>query len=198
MLLNIVLMTIIGSYLVPIKVLEAGMQTAVLAPATKDDMPTDWSCDWDSLWINTDFECQNIVKLDYENQVWGLVRYGLYPYPGSPPEAPKLLEIENIEANPFNRGQLSSRLVEPVGKWLIWYSTKVSLQYCSGELNDTAIYLVSLEPVIEYYRDTIKMQDIGAITIAPGEDGYAFEFSRAGATSFCQRLETEWGVPTLI
>lgn len=184
-------MTSIGSYLVPIRVLSTGMQTAVLTPATASDMPADWSCDWVSLWINTDFDCQNIVKLVYDNQLWGLVKYGLYPYPGSP----ETLEIENLETNPSNRGQLNIRLIEPVGKWLIWYATQVSLQYCSGGLNDTAIFLVSLESAIDYYRDIIEMQYIGATTIAPGEDGYAFKFSKSGATGFCQRVEAQWGVP---
>ncbi len=56
----------------------------MLSSAKKNDMPTNWSFNWLNLWQNTDFECQNIVKLVYKDKVWGLVRYGLYPYPGSP------------------------------------------------------------------------------------------------------------------
>lgn len=120
-------MTLRGSYLVSVQTRETGQQTALLTSALSSDMPTDWTFDWPGLWQRTDISCQNIVKLVYQEQVWGLVRYGLYPYPGTP----RFLEIEQLEANPTSRGEIALRLIQPIGKWLIWYSTKVGLQSCS-------------------------------------------------------------------
>ncbi|MFQ4143653.1 hypothetical protein [Chlorogloeopsis sp. ULAP02] len=85
-------MTSIGSYEVKVRLKSRIEQVAFLSPAKVDDMPTNWSFDWSGLWQRTDFECQNIVKLVYAGQIWGLVRYGLYPYPGSP----EFLEIEQL------------------------------------------------------------------------------------------------------
>lgn len=104
-------MTSIGSYQVPVKTLAAGIELALVTPAALDDMPTDWAFDCPGLWRATDFECQNIIKA-YESQVWGLVRYGLYYYPGPP----SFLEIEQLESNPANQGEATNRLIEPVGK----------------------------------------------------------------------------------
>lgn len=107
-------MTRLGSYLVSVQTRETGQQTALLTSALFEDMPTDWTFDWPGLWQRTDISCQNIVKLVYQEQVWGLVRYGLYPYPGTP----RFLEIEQLEANPTSRGEAAFRLIEPIGKWL--------------------------------------------------------------------------------
>ncbi|HAX84806.1 MAG TPA: hypothetical protein DCY91_00745, partial [Cyanobacteria bacterium UBA11370] len=118
----------------------------------------------------------------------------IYPYPGSP----KFLEIEQLETNPISRGQRTNRLIAPIGKWLIWYSTKVGLQYCSQAANESLIALVSLTGAVAYYRDVIQMEYLDTVTIAPGEDGYAFRFSRTAAAAFCQRHESEWGVPIVL
>lgn len=107
-------MTRLGSYLVSVQTRDAGQKTALLTKASVEDMPTDWTFDWPGLWQRSDISCQNIVKLVYEEQVWGLVRYGLYPYPGTP----RFLEIEQLEANPTSRGETAQRLIEPIGKWL--------------------------------------------------------------------------------
>jgi hypothetical protein len=182
----------IGAYQVSVKIKDVNNQTAVLTPATADDMPTDWSFDWPGFCHKTDFDCENIVKLVYEKQIWGLVRYGLYPYPGSP----KFLEIEHLETNPTSRGQKTERLIEPVGKWLIWYAVQVGLRYCSEDVSERLIELVSLEEAFTYYRDIIQMQYLAPTTIAPGEDGYVFKFSRTEARAFCNRQEIDWGVPS--
>lgn len=105
-------LTTIGSYHVTVQVQSLKKHFALLAPATADDMLVNWTFDWSALWQNTDFECQGITKLVYAEQVWGLVRHGLYPYPGSP----TFLEIEQLEANPVSRGETAQRLIEPIGK----------------------------------------------------------------------------------
>lgn len=187
-------MTTIGSYQVKVRFQLTGENCAVVSPAQLQDMPNHWTFDWPGLWKRTDFDCQNIIKLVYSEQVWGLARYGIYPYP----YPPQFLEIEQLEANPTSQGESNQRLIEPIGKWLIWYCTKVGLQYCSGTNNDTIVTLVSLANAISYYRDVIQMEYLDAVTIAPGEDGYAFRFSRTAATAFCQRHEAQWGVPTVL
>ncbi|WP_334863187.1 hypothetical protein [Nostoc sp.] len=116
----------------------------MLSPAKKNEMPTNWSFNWLNLWQNTDFECQNIVKLVYKGKVWGLVRYGLYPYPGSP----KFLEIEQIEAHPTSRGEGAERFMEPIGKWLIWYASKVGLELCQTETDKPLVVLVALDTAV--------------------------------------------------
>lgn len=182
----------ISSYKVQVLIQDRGNQEAIIAPATVDDMPTNWTFVWQELWQRTDFELQNIVKLVYEQQIWGLIRFTLFPYPGTP----ETLEIEHLETNPLNRSDLANRLIEPVGKWLTWYATKVSLQNCSGGVSDTFVVLVSLDTAVDYYREIIEMEYVGATTIAPGEDGYVFKFSRDNAAAFCRKHESLWGVPT--
>ena len=186
-------LTTIGSYHVTVQVQSVEKHFALLSPAVADDMLANWTFNWPTLWQNTDFECQGITKLMYAERVWGLVRYGLYPYPGSP----SYLEIEQLEANPISRGETAQRLIEPIGKWLIWYSTKVGLQYCPTEADEPLIVLAAIESAVSYYRDKVQMEYLGPITIAPGEDGYAFRFSRTAAAGFCQRHESQWGVPKL-
>lgn len=75
------------------------IQQAFLLPATLVDIPREWSFDWPGIWSSSDFDCQGIIKFVYENQVLGLIRYGLYPYPGTP----AFLEVEQLEANPADR-----------------------------------------------------------------------------------------------
>ncbi len=182
----------IGSYRVQVLTQAAGSQDAVPSPARAEDMPNNWTGNWQNFWQNTDFDQGKIIKLECDGQVWGLIRYILYPYP----ESPETLEIENLEANPINTSIQVKRLVEPIGKWLIWYATQVGLRCCSGGESDTPIFLASLGSAVDYYRDIIEMEYVGATNLAPGEDGYVFKFSRENAATFCRRQEEQWGVPT--
>ena len=186
-------MTTLGSYQVQVRIESSVDEIAIISTAQEQDMPTNWSFDWLSLWLNTNFDCQNIVKLVYKDKVWGLVRYGLYPYPGSP----KFLEIEQLEANPLSRGEDSERFIEPIGKWLIWYATRVALKFCHVAAHEPLVVLVALDNAVSYYSDKIGMEYLGATTIAPGEDGYAFRLSRSAAKSFCKKQESLRGVPKL-
>ncbi len=152
-------------------------------------MPIDWSCNWLNFWKNTAFECQNIVKVVSEGKVWGLVQYGLYPHPGDP----SFLEIEHIEAHPTSRGDVAERLIEPIGKWLIWYATKVGLEFCQTQADEPLVILQALDTAVSYYRDKVQMEYLGFARSTPGEDLYGFRFSRTAAAKFCQLHESQWG-----
>ncbi|BAZ15741.1 hypothetical protein NIES4071_76130 [Calothrix sp. NIES-4071] len=184
-------MTTIGSYQVNVQIESTQRQLALLSSATEQDMPTNWTFHWHRLWENTDFECQNIVKLSYGNQIWGLVKYGIYPYPGEP----RYIEIEQLEANPISRGSLEKRFIEPVGKWLIWYAIQVGMKFCVTQPGVPLVVLVSLDDAVSYYRDKIQMEYLGTATIAPGEDGFGFRFFHQEAIEFCQKHQSTWGVP---
>ncbi len=190
-------LTHIGSYLVKVHIQQTTQQTVLLTPATAEDMPNNWSFAWSELWQKTDFDCQNIIKLVYNDEVWGLVRYGLYPYHDPYTDPPKYIEVEHLEGNPQSRGKVANRFLEPIGKWLIWYATKVGLQYCqvTDKDNDPLVVLVALEQAVFYYRDKVQMEYLGCETIAPGEEGYGFRFLKKAATAFCQRHESQWGEP---
>ncbi|MDZ8055379.1 MAG: hypothetical protein RMX68_028400 [Aulosira sp. ZfuVER01] len=182
-------MTTIGSYQVKVRIKSTTDEIAFLSPAKANDMPTDWSCSWLNFWNNANFECENIVKLVYEGKIWGLVHYGLYPYPGYP----KFLEIEHIEAHPTSRGDKAERLIEPIGKWLIWYATKVGLEFCQTQADDPLVILEALDTAVSYYRDKVQMEYLGFTRSTPGEDLYGFRFSRTAAAEFCQRHKSQWG-----
>lgn len=62
-------MTTIGSYQVHVTIESVGQQLALLSPAKKQDMPTNWTFNWRVLWENTDFECQN-------KPVWRVIFWG--------------------------------------------------------------------------------------------------------------------------
>ncbi|MBD2301482.1 hypothetical protein H6G80_04985 [Nostoc sp. FACHB-87] len=186
-------MTHIGCYQVKVQINALAQDNAFLSPASIDDIPNNWSCNWVNFWKNTNFECQNIVKIVYQDEVWGLVHYGLYPYlyPNSVP--PRFLEIEHIEAHPTSRGEIAGRFMEPIGKWLIWYATQVALKFCQAQSDDPLVILEALDTAVSYYRDKVQMEYLGFARSTPGEDLYGFRFSRTAAEAFCQRHESQWG-----
>lgn len=183
-----------NSYQTPIKTNTSEGELGILTPASKLDMPINWSCAWSNIWDKMDSDCQAIIKLVYQNQIWGLMRYGIYPYPGTP----KFAEIEHLEANPISTGVRANRLVSPIGKWLIWYAIQAACSSCNISDNAPLVILVSLEQAFKYYRDTIEMEYVGATTIAPGEDGYAFRFTKEQAIAYSQRHESQWGTGRII
>ncbi|HHP7229888.1 MAG TPA: hypothetical protein ACFCUY_03390 [Xenococcaceae cyanobacterium] len=184
----------LNNYLVPIQTNSSETELALLAPAIESDMPVNWTCAWNNIWNKMDGDCQSIIKLVYQNQIWGLMRYGIYPYPGEP----LFLEIEHLETNPTSIGQVANRVIKPIGKWLIWYAIQEALKLCNISDNDPLVILVSLEQAFKYYRDTIEMEYVGATTIAPGEDGYAFRFTKKQAIAYSQRHESQWGTVRII
>lgn len=185
------------SFVVPVSRLDGTLVEAILEPASVDDMPVDWLCNWPQIWKNSDFDCQAIVKMSVDSMLWGLIRFTLFPYPYTK-DNPKFLHIENLESHPsraLNRsGVLTEQRqfqVEPVGRWLIWYACWVALDRCSSD--QPLVTLSSSGEVVGYYRDTIGMNYAGVATAAPGEDGYAFTFAKSEAMAFCDRIQVKYG-----
>jgi len=147
------------------------------------------------------------VKLSVGTNLWGLIRYGLYPYPSENQKA-EFLFIENLESHPSRQVQESySRNAEPlsnpepwvgpVGKWLIWHACREALAYCRHDASPL-VTVTSLDGAVDYYRDRIGMHMGDAISCAPGEDCYGFTFEKDEAESFCSSQEAQWGRPTRI
>ena len=165
---------------------------ACLNPCVKADVLSldvdHWRCNWQGFWHKADWDCEAIIKLTCKGKILGLIHFALYPYPPTNNIA-EYLEILHIECL-----RKQNRLVSPVGFWLIWYATKIALEYCEGNSQKEIVLLDAVIEAIDYYRDKVKMEEIGWTTIAPGEDGYAFKFSQLSAKQFCQRIETKYGV----
>ena len=81
----------------------------MLTPATVEDMPNNWSFPWSELWQNTDFDCLNIIKMFSNDEVWGLVKSGLYPYGVPYTDPPNYIDMEHLEPNPKSRGEMANR-----------------------------------------------------------------------------------------
>ncbi len=180
-------MITIGAYEVRINT-PNGNQKAFLCPAISSDMPTDWEFSWQELWLLSDFGYQGIVKLIYADTIWGLIRYSVFPF-----QDRQIVEVEHLEANPISTYDKYPRLVEPIGKWLIWYVAKLALTRCSCADIDPLIILASVTDSVDYYRDIIKMEYLGNAPSAPGEDAYAFRFTREKAREFCDTQERVCG-----
>jgi hypothetical protein len=164
-----------------------------LAEAVQEDIEavsSIFNCDWLHFWSRLDSDCEAIVKLVADGKIQGLIHFALYPYPVQD-DRPEYLEIIHIEA-----AKPPNRIVNPVGLYLIWYATKISLiANCVGNESGSIVELDSLEIAIDYYRDRVRMEGKGWITIGPDEDGYAFRFSQAQAIEFCNRIEQQYGIP---
>lgn len=178
----------IGAYKVPVNTQAQTSIQVRLEPAKEEDMPisSKWNFKWKELWEKTDFEYQNIIKLSYKDTLLGLIRYAVYL---TDENIPYLVEVLHIQSVPKD-----TRMVAPIGQWLLWYAVQIALNFCTFNENDEAlVYLDSLEDAIPYYRDIIKMESLGWVTIAPGEDGYAFQFTVTGAKHFCERQTNTYG-----
>jgi hypothetical protein len=174
--------------------LNSTAQTIYLSEATREDIETVSSiltCDWLYFWSRLDSDCEAIVKLEADGNVQGLSHIALYPYPLQA-DRPEYLEIIHIETI-----QSPRRPVNPVGLYLIWYATKTSLDFdCTGNDDGSIVELDALESAIDYYRDKVMMEGQGCRSIAPGEEGYAFRFSKEQAIEFCTRIEQQYGIPS--
>jgi hypothetical protein len=192
-------MTMPDSFVVPVSRPDGTLLEAILEPASAQDMPIDWLCNWPLMWQDSDFACQAIVKMSVDTTLWGLIRYGVYPYPIKD-GIPSFLYVENIESHPSRSGAVSRTgrvatppdfSVCPVGKWLIWHACRTALDICSNY--QSLVTLSSSGETVGYYRDKISMNLAGSAPAAPGEDGYAFTFGKIEAMAFCARLQAECG-----
>jgi hypothetical protein len=196
----------IGSYTAQV-VIQDGAQSsyniAYLGPAAEADIfsfPGTFA--WHELWQSCDWNCQGIARLSYLDKVFGLVKYGLYPYPWD--ERPRYLEIEHLEASPTSISRIAGadisgdRIVEPVGQWLVWYAVSVGIQFCTENEETPLILLESKGSAFDYYKNKIGMTYIGPGTAAPGEDSYGFIFQRAEAERFCEQHTDKFGSPSPI
>jgi hypothetical protein len=148
----------------------------------------DFQCNWARLWDITDFDCEALVKLIYQGEIQGIIKFALYPYP-PPSGIPEFTEILNIESLPKE-----TRRVHPVGLWLIWYAVTMCLEYgCSGDSNGSVLLLTSVESAIPYYQDKVKMEGLKWDTISPYEEGYAFRFSNGQAVEFLSEIKSRYG-----
>ncbi|MBD2493110.1 hypothetical protein BCD64_08430 [Nostoc sp. MBR 210] len=185
----------IGAYQVPTKIYGTMARTAVLSPANLSDMPTNWTFPWRELWRNNRIDGLTIVKMSIEDEVWGLVQYGIFPR-----NNPSIVVIDHLETNPVNRGKQSPRLVEPVGKWLIWYCVNVGLKLISqSNLGDERLVLLFSKPrAFEYYDSKIGMNYQGTKYLSPGEKVHEFIFTQQGAFEYSTSQQEIWGSPTPI
>lgn len=180
--------------------------SAFLGPAVEKILPVDWECDWRNIWRKTDFDCQAIIQISVKENLWGLMRYGLYPYPSTRPDLkPEFLFLENLEAHParqppdryaFRTGPPSppNPYVKPVGKWLIWHACQTALEYCDLK-SDRLVSLGAKTDAVDYYRDIIGMTLVNTVSGSFGEDSYAFSFNKNQAEAFCARQRSQYGKP---
>jgi hypothetical protein len=56
-------------------------------------------------------------------------------------------------------------------------------------MSTSLIVLSSISEAVPYYRDVVKMRFLGHDRGAPGEDMYAFAFSKSEAADYCERYK---------
>ncbi len=170
---------------------DAYLEEAIISDMLLISLPK-WTFDWSYFWEQADFACEAIIKLSYGGEILGLIRMALYPYYGDNRQ-PEYLEILHLESIPND-----NRSVNPVGFWLLWYACAISIDNCQGDDNGVFVKLDSLQDAIHYYRDKVKMDEVGWTTHRSGEDVYAFSFTKQGAEQFCLGIEKEYGIPVQI
>ena len=197
-----------GSFLVPVITSRGQPATAFIGPITQDNLPKDWSCNWESIWSYTDFDTQAIIKMTEGKNLWGLMRYTLFSYDSEKQNnRADFLFIENIEAHPARqptgnyayrekkRPKAPSPFINPVGKWLIWYACNTALEYCEAE---PVLGLAADLNAVAYYRDIIGMSMVNTGLKAIGGDDYAFSLDRNEAQDFCDLQSSAYGNPQAV
>lgn len=177
-----------------------------LGEAQKEDMPplnaNGWTCFWERFWEISDFEYEAIIKFSYYQQidgqpkVLGLCRLGIYPFMDQEgiPEVEKkwFLDITNLESI---QGKGNRPPIIPIGQWLVWYAVDMAFTYCSPDDPNCLVTVDSLEQAIPYYRSVIGMDGVGYKEGAPGEEIYAFKFTKTQAKQFHDRMGNIYGFP---
>jgi hypothetical protein len=163
---------------------------AVLMPINDSDKPItgNWLFPWeDEIRKSSQSEKRILIKLEYEKKVLGLVNYIVG-------ESRNTLVIEHLET----KQNVKDRLVEPIGKWLLWYCYKVGIKFCLGKdlENKPLIFLFSKPKASNYYKEKIGMTYKNSIRLEQGEV-YAFTDSRSRAQEYIESLITQYGQPLL-
>lgn len=155
---------------------------------------------WEQIWKKTCFGWEGIVKLTHEENVLGLMQFALQPEKEPedaqfiPVKQPGFLEIVYLEACQGTE----NRLIDPVGKWLVWYAVQIAFRYCEGSSNSTILGLFSKPGACDYYRNQLKMEDGSFTTLQQGIETIPFKFTRERAEDFCEQLYNEYGKPISI
>jgi hypothetical protein len=189
----------IGDWKVPVKNPNGQVEYAILGDCSDSDLvqlPSSFGFSWSHINTITDPDWQQITKISYEEKIQGLIRYEIQPQPEveDPEDIPglnhELIVVLHLEAT-----QGPERLVEPLGKWLIWYAAKVASQVCSGTKNGILIGLIAIPSARAYYEDKVGMSNDGPTKLSNGSPGYAFSFNQQQAEQFCNQQEQRHGSP---
>jgi hypothetical protein len=177
---------------VPITLKANGEKSyAILIPINDSDKPItgNWLFPWENeIRQSAKSEKRILVKLEYENKILGLVSYIVG-------NSQKSLVVEHLEA----RQNMKDRLVEPIGKWLLWYCYKVGVDFCLGtETEDKPLILVFSKPKsFDYYKEKIGMTYKYSLHMTGEGEVHAFTDSRIRAKEYIQSLITQYGQPIL-
>jgi len=161
---------------------------AILMPINESDelITGKWLFPWeDEIRQSAKSEKRILVKFEYDEKILGLVSYVLG---GSQ----KALVIEHLET----KQNVQDRLVEPIGRWLLWYCYKVGTSFClkADEKNTPLILVFSKPRAFNYYQERIGMMYKNSIRLEQGEV-YAFTDSRIRAEKYIQSLIMQYGQP---
>jgi hypothetical protein len=177
----------IGQVKVPITLKVNGEKSyALLIPINDFDKPItgNWSFPWeDEIRKSAKSEKRILVKLEYEKKVLGLVSYIF-------DKSRNIVIVEHLES----QKNMQDRLIDPVGKWLLWYCYRVSLDFCLGEelSNKPLILLYSTSKAFRYYKEKIKMTYNDSIRLGEGEV-HVFTDSRKRSEEYVQSLIRQYG-----
>ncbi len=191
----------IGTYQVSVVRNTGQLDSATLKPAeAKDMLFPSLTFQWQQIWQQTWFGWEGIVKLTYDNHSMGLMQFAIQPEAEPeddqliPVKQPGFLEVIFLEAVK----NTEERLIDPIGKWLLWYAVQVAFEYCEGSRNGSILGLLSKPEACSYYGDKIGME-YGNFTITPqGSNTTPFKFNREQAEQFCEQLYAEYGYPERI
>jgi hypothetical protein len=195
------ILSYIGTWRVPVIRQKLQADIAILGPAESIDMSAPYfHFHWEQIWHKTLFGWEGIVKLTHEERVLGLMQFALQPDQEPeddqfiPIKQPGFLEVVYLEACQGTE----DRLIDPVGKWLLWYAVQIAFRYCEGSSNGSILGLFSRSEACDYYRNQLQMEYGSFTTLQQSIETTPFKFTRARAEDYCERLYREYGKPVEI
>jgi hypothetical protein len=195
------ILSYIGEWRVPVVHQKSQIDNAIVGPADAVDMSSSYfHFQWEQIWQKTCFGWEGIVKLIHEDNVLGLMQFALQPDQEPeddqfiPVKQPGFLEVVYLEACKDRE----ARLIDPIGKWLLWYAVQVAFRYCEGSSNGAILGLFSSSDACNFYQEKVKMERGGFSTSQQGIETTPFKFTKEGAEDFCEQLYNEYGNPVPI